>query len=212
VTRLVLVRHGETDWNRARRVQGRTDIPLNETGRTQARRTAAALAGQRWDAIYASPLSRAYETARIMAESLGLAAPEVRDALTERNYGEAEGLTGQEVEARFPGSIDVPGRERRSHAVVRAIPALEDIAEEHPGGRVLVVTHGGLIRSLLMRLEPGEGDHHTEAIPNGSVHSLDYAEGALALVGFNEELVVPGEGDEDITEQNPVEGRESDRE
>jgi uncharacterized phosphatase len=211
MTRIALVRHGETDWNRIRRIQGRSDVPLNETGRAQARRTASALLAERWDAVYSSPLSRASETAGIIAETLGLQPAIAVEALTERNYGEAEGLTGIELDAKFPGATVVPGRERRSDAAARAIPALIELARRHLAGRILVVSHGGLIRSVLMHLEPGAGDHHTEPIVNGSVHSLDYSEGALSLVGFNEELVVPGESDDDITEQNAVEGRESSR-
>lgn len=211
MTRIALVRHGETEWNRVRRIQGRSDIPLNDTGRSQARRTASALRSESWDAVYSSPLSRAFETAEIIAEMLGLAAPTPLEAVIERHYGEAEGLSGSELDARFPGTTAVPGRERRSDAAARAIPALIDLGGHRPGGRLLVVSHGGLIRSVLMRIEPGAGDHHTEPIPNGSVHSLDVEAGGLRLVGFDEELVVPVDEHQDITEQNAVEGREASR-
>lgn len=209
MTRIALVRHGETDWNRAHRVQGRTDIPLNATGRRQAGMTATALRRQHWDAVFSSPLQRAAETARIMAAELALPEPTLVGPLVERNYGAGEGLTAQELEARFPRTSQVPGRESRLSAVNRALPALRALAEEHAGGRLLVVTHGGLIRSVLMHLEPYGGDHHTEPIPNGSVHSLDYVDGLFSLVAFNDELAVPPAGEDDITDQNPVEGRES---
>jgi uncharacterized phosphatase len=212
VTRIALVRHGETDWNRERRIQGRSDIPLNETGRGQALDTAEALShGAPWDLVFTSPLARASETAAIIAAHLGLTPPSIVDAVIERHYGAAEGLSAPELEARFPGLSPVPGRERRSDAAARAIPALIDLAQAHPGGRLLVVSHGGLIRSVLKRIEPGDGDHHAGVIPNGSVHSLDYRDGALQLVTFNEELPVPNDGAPDITEQNAVERREAER-
>ena len=112
MTDLVLVRHGETEWNRIGRVQGRTDIPLNDTGRQQARETAERLRerGDRFDAVVASPLSRAAETARIVADGLDLGAVELVDALVERDYGGAEGMTGAEIDARFGGRLEAQGQ------------------------------------------------------------------------------------------------------
>ncbi|MCW4384429.1 histidine phosphatase family protein [Salinibacterium sp. SYSU T00001] len=209
MTRIGLIRHGETDWNREHRIQGRTDVPLNERGREQARWTAGALRSGTWDAVYTSPLSRAFETAQIIAEVLELPAPRPLDALTERNYGAAEGLTGAELDAAYPAGSSVPGRESRADAAARVIPSLHELARFHPGGSVLVVSHGGLIRSLLMAIEPAEGLHHSEPITNGSLHSIHHHDGVLSLVTFDEQLVAPG--DEDITEQNAVEGREPSR-
>ncbi|MBX9717325.1 MAG: histidine phosphatase family protein, partial [Microbacteriaceae bacterium] len=102
MTVFALVRHGETDWNRERRIQGSTDIPLNDTGREQARATGALLSSRRWTALVASPLSRAAETAKIIGEHVGLGDPELEQRLAERDYGEAEGLTGPEIDAKFP--------------------------------------------------------------------------------------------------------------
>lgn len=208
MTRIALVRHGETDWNRAHRVQGHTNIPLNDEGRLQARRTAETLRTQRWDAVYSSPLARAGETAQIIADTVGLAAPTIVDELIERAYGEAEGLTRAELDARYPS--DVLGREPRADAAARAVRALTSIAREHPGGDVLVVSHGGLIRAVLTHLAPADGDHHTEPIPTGSAHSLVFKDDELSLVAFNDEFVTGVDGD-DITEENAVEARESSR-
>ena len=90
MTRFFLVRHGETEWNRERRIQGVSDIPLNDTGRAQAAALGDILVGHNFDLIVSSPLSRADETARIIAQRLGMPAPITVPDLIERNYGEAE--------------------------------------------------------------------------------------------------------------------------
>lgn len=152
-TTLCLIRHGETDWNREGRAQGLEDIPLNETGRDQARRLAARLAGEPWTALYSSPLSRALETARIVGAATGLA-PQVEPLLVERNMGAIAGLTFAEREARFPGlPLDaIPGVEPLADLTRRALAAVDRIARQHPGGRVLVVGHGGLFGALVLHL------------------------------------------------------------
>ena len=131
-TELYLVRHGETDWNRQRRIQGLTDIPLNDTGREQARATGRALGRRAFDGIFSSPLGRALETARIIAGEVGLPEPSVIDALAERNYGEAEGMGFDEIERRWPDRRAVPGQESREQVVERVLPALHDLARAHP--------------------------------------------------------------------------------
>lgn len=208
MTSLYLIRHGETDWNKARRIQGRSDIPLNETGRLQALRAAAQLAGHPWDHIVSSPLSRARETAQIIARELQLPEPILIPDLVERNYGEAEGLTRTELDSRFPEESSVPGRESRFDVAGRAIPALISLGKEFPEGRVLAVTHGGLIRSVLMALHPESGLHHTEPITNGSIHTLRFDGTGLSLVGFDEATLLGGTKS-DITRQNAVERREA---
>ena len=185
MTFISLVRHGQTDWNLAKRIQGSSDIPLNATGRGQAEATGRALAGGRFDAIYASPLSRALDTARIIAGHVGLGEPERLPAVAERQYGEAEGLTGEQILARWPDGMPVPGRETRDEVVARALPALRDLGERHPGENVIVVSHGGVISSLVRHVTdhalPGPG----ELIPNGSVHRFRYDDGDLTLDRFN---------------------------
>jgi probable phosphoglycerate mutase len=185
VTLISLVRHGQTDWNLAKRIQGSSDIPLNATGRSQAEATGRALAGGRFDAIFASPLSRALDTARIIAGHVGLPEPTRLPALAERQYGEAEGLTGAEILERWPEGMPVPGRESREEVVARALPALAQLGERHPDEQLIVVSHGGVISSLVRHVTdhalPGPG----EVIPNGSVHRFRYADGRLTLDRFN---------------------------
>ena len=183
MTELVLVRHGETEWNRIGRVQGLTDVPLNDTGREQARHAGRRLAAESWHAIAASPLARAAETARIIAEEIGLPGVELVDALVERNYGEAEGLTGAEIDARYGGVVHA--REPRTAVVERARPALLALAERHPGGRVLVVSHGGVIGSLVRDATRWAWPERGSVIANGSDQRFEVEDGELRLVAFN---------------------------
>ena len=142
MTTLLLVRHGETDWNAEGRLQGHTDRPLNDYGRRQAAALADRLvADDTIDAVYASDLARARETAEILAGRLGL--PVVTDPdLRERNWGNWEGLTGSERDR-----VEYVGEERDAHGE-RVIRAVRRIAEQHPGQRILVVTHGGSMRRI----------------------------------------------------------------
>ena len=140
MTTLLLVRHGETDWNADGRLQGHTDRPLSDFGRRQARELADRLEGEKLEAIYSSDLVRARETAEIVGERLGL--PVVLDAdLREKDWGTWEGLTSVERDrAEFVGESTEAHQER-------ILRALRRISERHPGdGRVLVVTHGGSMR------------------------------------------------------------------
>jgi len=208
MTTIYLVRHGETDWNRARRIQGSTDIPLNQTGRDQAAVTAALLANRSWDGVYASPLSRAFETGAIIARALGLPEPEAVPEVAERRYGDAEGLTGDEIDARFPGDTQVPGRESREEVAARVIPAIVALAERHPGENIVLVSHGGVIRTILNVVAPGE---NPEPIRNGSVHSFRHTDGTLDLIAFDDPIEVESLdcATDDIEDQNAVESRES---
>ncbi len=151
LTTFALVRHGQTDWNAQRRLQGSTDIPLNDVGRGQARDAVAVLSGYAWDVIVSSPLSRAAETAELIAAGLGLSVDRRVPELTERRYGPAEGLqAGPELDAlRIPDGFR--GAENEDKAASRGLAALDALAEEFRGGRVLVVAHGTLLRVSLGR-------------------------------------------------------------
>ena len=205
MTELYLVRHGETDWNRQRRIQGLTDIPLNDNGRRQARATGSLLARRIWNGVYSSPLLRAAETASIIAGELGLESPGLVPTLVERNYGDAEGLDFDEVERRFPDRHDgVPGQESRDDVVARVLPALERLAAEHAGEALVVVSHGGAIRAVLNSVDP-KGKHGM--ITNGSIHSFRFEDGSLQLIAFDDPIEAESvtEDCEDIDEQNAIE-------
>jgi probable phosphoglycerate mutase len=155
-TTIVLVRHGETDWNRENRFQGHADPPLNDAGRAQALKLAGELRDEAVAAAYTSPLRRARETAAIVADQLGIE-PVPDNALMEVDVGSWSGLTRDEVEARFPegyarwleyghGWDDGESYEELGE---RVVSGLLGIALRHPYERVLAVTHGGPIRSAL---------------------------------------------------------------
>ncbi|WP_460773961.1 histidine phosphatase family protein [Microbacterium sp. GXF7504] len=191
MTRLLLIRHGETDWNRARRVQGVTDIPLNDTGRAQARDAAATvadmLAGEP-ALIVSSDLQRALETARIIAASLALPEPWTTPMLRERSYGDAEGMVFEEFHARFGafGEAEPTGAEDRSAVRDRAVRALRDAAAEtvrraDEDTTLIAVAHGGLIREVLGHASGGTVPEPGKRIPNASVHELLVTDDDLLL-------------------------------
>jgi broad specificity phosphatase PhoE len=142
VTVLLLVRHGETDWNADGRLQGHTDRLLSDFGRLQAQRLAQELKGEQLEAIYSSDLSRARETAEIVGDGLGLPI-ELDPDLREKDWGNWEGLTAVERDR-----VAFVGESTEAHQE-RMLGALRRISERHPGdGRVLVVTHGGSMRRV----------------------------------------------------------------
>ena len=148
--RLLLVRHGQSTWNALGRWQGQADPPLSELGRWQAAHAASYLGA--FDAVVASTLQRASETAHIIAELLGVGPVLVDEGLIERDAGEWSGLTKDEIEAAWPGHLDnghrPPGYETDESLVARTTAAVERLAAEIPSGEVLVVTHGGVIYAL----------------------------------------------------------------
>ena len=168
MTTLLLVRHGETDWNAEGRLQGHTDRPLNDFGRRQAEALAERLAGDGIDAIYASDLSRARETAEIVGARLGL--PVVLEpGLRERNWGTWEGLTGSERDR-----VEYVGEAPEEHAA-RVLAAVRAIAERHPGRRVVVVTHGGSLR----RVQAAAYGMALPVVENCAVWAVAHEDGAF---------------------------------
>ena len=185
MTRISIVRHGQTEWNLHRRIQGSTDIPLNSAGRAQAAEAGVRLRQRSWDVVVASPLMRAHETARIIAGELELAGPEIVHELTERHHGEIEGLTFTERQARFPDGVLVPGLESRQDVLDRVLPSLARVAATHPGKSVLAVSHGGIIGTLIRHATGGQRPRHDELIANGSVHDFVWQHGELTLEHFD---------------------------
>jgi probable phosphoglycerate mutase len=150
VTRVLALRHGESEWNALGRWQGQADPPLTEVGLLQA--VAACEQLGTFDAIWASTLQRAAHTAAIIAESVGIGPVQLHPGLMEAGFGPWQGLTVTEIEAGWPGYLAdhrrPEGAEAPEAVVERALRAFRDIAADSPGGEVLTVTHAGLIRTV----------------------------------------------------------------
>ncbi len=156
---LLLIRHGETDWNSEGRMQGRVDLPLNVRGIEQAERLARRLAEEeRIDILYTSPLTRARATAEIIAERLALTPiPDIR--LVERSVGKLEGLTLQDFELSYPDlyrtwhegndHFSLPEGETREECLERIQSFLAMLRRQHMGARVAIVSHGGALSLML---------------------------------------------------------------
>jgi probable phosphoglycerate mutase len=159
MTEVVLIRHGETVWNREGRMQGFDDSPLTEKGVRQAEATAAALSAQRFDAVYASPQGRAKRTAEIIANPHDLHI-EYRLELRERNLGVMQGLTLEEVRHRYPDvyaafgdpGYVIPNGESSEQRFSRGNRCLQELAGIHPGERIIVVTHGGIVDGVFRKI------------------------------------------------------------
>ncbi|WGD36635.1 histidine phosphatase family protein [Lysinibacter sp. HNR] len=150
-TTIALVRHGQTAWNAESRIQGRTDIPLNPVGRNQAQSAAETLTND-WQVVSSSPLSRAAETAAIIASELGLREPLLLEHLTERHFGEAEGLTASAELEKVRISRGFIGAEPEDVVALRGVQAIEHLRSTYPGQKIIAVSHGAFIRITLSSL------------------------------------------------------------
>ena len=187
VTRLCIVRHGETDWNAEGRVQGQLDIPLNAVGHAQARAVAAALAGHAFAAIHGSDLARVRETAAPAAAALALPVS-CAAALRERHYGSFEALTYKEARERFPDAYARFGRrdpdfdcgsgESLRAFNARALDAVRGLAERHAGESILVFTHGGVLEMVHRHARAMELSAPREfEIPNAGINWIEVRAG-----------------------------------
>ena len=187
-TRIFLVRHGATMLTAEDRFAGATNVQLSSEGRAQAHRLGLRLKDKPLDAVYASPMDRTMETARIVSEPHGL--PIVtRDGLREINHGHWEELTRREVEAQYPDEAKLWDRDPYTFApkggesglavTARALPALIEIVRAHPGGKVLVVSHKATIRLLLSSLLGFD--------PRRFRDNLDQSPCALNIIDFKDE-------------------------
>ena len=191
-TTIVLVRHGETDWNRDNRFQGHADPSLNDAGRAQARGLALELRAQSFAATYTSPLRRAAETAAILADVLDLE-PVADASLKEVDVGSWSGLTRTEIEQRFPSGFarwleyghGWDDGETYDELGTRVVSGLLRMAGRHDGVEVLAVTHGGPIRSALAaaeRVSFDEARRSIHVIGNCAVVRLAVRDGKLERV------------------------------
>lgn len=208
-TRLILIRHGETAWNRATRIQGHTDIPLSPLGLAQAERLAEALADEPLAAIYSSDLSRARQTAEALARVQDL--PVRLDAgLRERAFGRFEGLSWDEIAQGYPEEsarwrrrepdFPVGGGESLTVFSVRCLTAARRAAAAHPGESIAVVAHGGVLDCLYraatrVALEAPR----SWQLGNATINRLLATVEGFTLVGWNDDRHLDGLTVDDVT-------------
>jgi len=183
-TIIYLIRHGETDWNVLGKLQGQEDVELNISGRKQASELARYFETEILDVIVSSPLKRAYETARIITDKKSVSAIQVVDQLVERSYGDAEGLLPEERLIQFPNGI-VPGQEDFELLRIRAMNALEKIATDFHGKKILVVSHGGIIYTILYSLLGTEFKNTKTLLKNGSINKLILEDNLWSVEFYN---------------------------
>jgi probable phosphoglycerate mutase len=197
VTRIIAVRHGETAWNVAARIQGQLDVGLNDTGRWQARRIGEALAGEQISAVYSSDLGRAHQTAQSIAEVTGVeVVPE--EGLRERSFGIFEGKTFDEIKETWPDHANnwrrrVPewqppeGGESLLQLRERVTRTLQSLAARHPGQQIVVVAHGGVLDAIY-RVATGQDVNapRTWELPNGAINRLLWTPQGFTLVGWSD--------------------------
>ena len=194
VTRILAVRHGETAWNRDTRIQGHTDIELNDHGRWQAAQLAEALHDEPIAAVYASDLLRAFETAEAVARTRSQSVTR-HPGLRERCFGDFEGHTWTELEQKFPEAslawrkrvpdFAPPGGESLLQLEARVVPAVEEIAARHPGEQILIVAHGGVL-DILYRAATRLSLQAPRSweLTNTAVNRLLWSPEGLSLVGW----------------------------
>ncbi|MWV44702.1 histidine phosphatase family protein [Paenibacillus sp. HJL G12] len=169
-----LIRHGLTDWNMLGKIQGQSDIPLNDEGRKQAELLAERLQNEEyvWDFVISSKLSRAEETGEIIASKLRIPMLEPDSRLNERSFGQVEGLTLAERESKWGREWNQQelGQEKDAEIQARGLAFMEDMWNTHPGQNMLVITHGGFLAQLYRSLYK---DRYTERIGNLSLTILE---------------------------------------
>lgn len=201
-TKIVLVRHGETRWNVEQRIQGQGDSPLTEAGIEQARAIGRRLAREHFDRIIASDLGRAMQTAReIAALTPHQVIPDAR--FRERHFGVGEGMTYREIDERFPGAFSrvrevdpdfaIPGGESRRQFHQRVVEGLEQLAEEHRGEALVVVTHGGVLGTLYRHVHGIDlSVPHSVPILNASYNALTHDGTAFRIDAWADIDHLPG--------------------
>ncbi|MDP4290668.1 MAG: histidine phosphatase family protein [Bacteroidota bacterium] len=184
-TTICIIRHGETDWNASGKLQGREDIALNDLGRAQAIQTSRYFEREPWDIMVSSPLLRAYETAQIIASRLKIATVHVVDEIKERDYGSASGLMPDERHKRFPNGI-IPDQEEFEVLRQRAMKGLLKIAGNFQGEKIIAVSHGGLINSILYTISGGEFGSFKTRLKNGCINRLILCDNIWTVDFYNQ--------------------------
>lgn len=196
MTRFLIVRHGESEWNAVGRIQGHSDVDLSPAGIEQARRVSERLKSEKLDAVYSSDLRRASMTAEIIAEPHGVCVVET-PLLREAYLGEWEGLMVSEVAERYPDTYTAytgnsvanrpPGAERIEDLIVRCTRFLNEAVALHPSGTVAVAAHGGSVRGIIAAsLGVGPEIYRRIRLDNCGLTLIEVNEGLPSLVALND--------------------------
>lgn len=190
-THFGLLRHGQTDWNINFLLQGVTDIPMNQTGLEQVKLAAQAIQAKDWDVVLTSPLTRAKQTAEIIATHVGFSEVIEQELLIERSFGEAEGLSHEQWRAKYSNLDEIPGGESRQQLAARSQLLLDYVATEFGGKRVLAISHGALIRGLLAIASNNELPRDGERLGNASLNIVSHFESSWKVVNYSLDPLTP---------------------
>ena len=171
MTKICFIRHGETDWNIAGKLQGRTDIPLNESGIKQAQACGVSLPQNEWDLIITSPLLRAKETGKIIQQKLNIPLHEMTSFI-EVAFGDAEGLTYYERDVRFPNR-DYPNKETEAMVTERFLKGIRTVHQNYTNKNILIVSHGAFINAIFHYFSNGTVGTGVTKLSNGSFSTLE---------------------------------------
>ncbi|WP_157950068.1 histidine phosphatase family protein [Vallitalea okinawensis] len=185
--RVCIIRHGETEWNKLTKLQGREDIDLNETGLEQARMVGEHLKQYDWDHIISSPLKRAQSTATIIARTIGIEEVILEENLIERDYGEASGMTLKERLIKYPDR-DYDNMEDWFHLRDRVHKVVLELAQKYEDKNILIVSHGGAINSLLYTLSNGQYGSGITKLHMGSINMLQHKDEKLKVDYYNRKI------------------------
>ena len=184
--KICLIRHGETEWNSLGKFQGREDIPLNNSGIEQIQRAANYFKQSSWDEIITSPLARAKMSAEIIRKETGLEKIHEEAGLMERDFGELSGLTKEEAKKIFPDG-NYKGMEPLEELQARTMNALMKCIKEHSGKNIIIVTHGGVINSILTVLSGNEIEMGKAISKNACITLLEKQGDEIGIVFYNKE-------------------------
>ncbi|QUH28570.1 histidine phosphatase family protein [Vallitalea guaymasensis] len=182
-----IIRHGETEWNKLTKLQGREDIDLNKTGLEQARVVGEYLKKYNWDIVFSSPLKRAKSTAKVIAETIGEEEVILEEDLIERDYGKASGMTLDERLEKYPDR-KYAGMENWQLLRERVNNKVLELAKRYEDKNILIVSHGGAINSLLYTLSDGEYGSGITKLHMGSMSMLMYNGEKLIVEYFNRKV------------------------
>ncbi|OZU89426.1 histidine phosphatase family protein [Virgibacillus indicus] len=183
MTTICLIRHGETDWNAAGRLQGKTDIPLNSKGVKQAEACSTFLTSSHYDVLITSPLKRARQTAEIINQLLHLPLL-VMDDFAERYFGDAEGMTYDERSFAFPDK-NYPNQEGKEDFSNRIMTGLQHINQSYPDQKVLLVAHGAVIKSVLKAFADDDVSIGENRLMNGCISNIQFENKKWNVKDFN---------------------------